>query len=121
MREGCLPIARSADNPEDLEEEHRLLYVAITRAQTKLFLTMRLYSDESGRMYKLSRFLDTPKVRSLMVEQLSPTATAIQISQSGEGAASRPVLSKDEVLKQLLEFRARQSSDSSSKKDEAPS
>ncbi|MEI6083893.1 MAG: UvrD-helicase domain-containing protein [Verrucomicrobiota bacterium] len=113
-REGCLPMARSADTPEDLEEEHRLLYVAVTRAQTRLFLTMRLYSDESGLMYKLSRFLDAPNVRPLMIEQLSPSASSIQIPQYGEGAANRPVLSKDEVLKQLLEFQARRASDNTS-------
>lgn len=38
MEEGVFPHFRSIDNKEDLEEERRLCYVAITRAKTKLYL-----------------------------------------------------------------------------------
>jgi len=37
--EGWFPHARSADRPEDLEEERRLFYVAMTRARKRLALT----------------------------------------------------------------------------------
>jgi len=39
MEEGCLPHARVKDNPEDLEEERRLCFVGITRAQERLILS----------------------------------------------------------------------------------
>lgn len=39
MEEGLFPSARSATSREDLEEERRLCYVAITRAKKKLYLT----------------------------------------------------------------------------------
>ncbi len=41
MEEGIFPHSRSimSDNPEELEEERRLCYVAITRAMEKVFLT----------------------------------------------------------------------------------
>ncbi|MBE6841144.1 MAG: ATP-dependent DNA helicase PcrA, partial [Ruminococcus sp.] len=39
MEEGIFPGIRSMDSPEDLEEERRLAYVAITRAKKKLYLS----------------------------------------------------------------------------------
>jgi len=39
LEDGVLPITRSFDSNSDLEEERRLLYVAITRAKKKLYLT----------------------------------------------------------------------------------
>ena len=39
MEEGILPHSRTLDDPEELEEERRLAYVGITRAEEKLYLT----------------------------------------------------------------------------------
>ncbi|NLK17569.1 MAG: UvrD-helicase domain-containing protein [Clostridiales bacterium] len=39
LDEGLFPISRAYDNPDDLEEERRLMYVAITRAKERLYLT----------------------------------------------------------------------------------
>ena len=39
MEEGLFPHSRSLDNQDDLEEERRLCYVAITRAMKKLYIT----------------------------------------------------------------------------------
>ncbi|MDE5582350.1 MAG: UvrD-helicase domain-containing protein [Ruminococcus sp.] len=39
MEEGIFPAFHSFDNDDDLEEERRLAYVAITRAKKKLYLT----------------------------------------------------------------------------------
>lgn len=38
LEDGLFPLARAFDNPETLEEERRLLYVAITRAGERLIL-----------------------------------------------------------------------------------
>jgi DNA helicase-2/ATP-dependent DNA helicase PcrA len=39
LEEGLFPLARTHDDPSQLEEERRLFYVGITRAQRKLYLT----------------------------------------------------------------------------------
>lgn len=39
LEQGLFPLYRSLENPKDLEEERRLMYVAVTRAQDQLFLT----------------------------------------------------------------------------------
>ena len=39
MEDGLFPMARAYDEPEQLEEERRLFYVGITRAERKLYLT----------------------------------------------------------------------------------
>ena len=36
---GLFPLARAYDDPSEMEEERRLFYVGITRAEDKLFLT----------------------------------------------------------------------------------
>lgn len=39
LEDGLFPLARAFDDPPMLEEERRLLYVGVTRAETKLYLT----------------------------------------------------------------------------------
>ncbi|HJU88437.1 MAG TPA: UvrD-helicase domain-containing protein [Gemmatimonadaceae bacterium] len=39
LEEGLFPLSRAHDEPEQLEEERRLFYVGITRAEEKLYLT----------------------------------------------------------------------------------
>jgi DNA helicase II / ATP-dependent DNA helicase PcrA len=39
LEDGLFPLSRSYDEPEQLEEERRLFYVGITRAERKLYLT----------------------------------------------------------------------------------
>ncbi|WP_341931400.1 DNA helicase PcrA [Streptococcus pluranimalium] len=39
MEEGVFPLSRAAEDPDELEEERRLAYVGITRAEEVLFMT----------------------------------------------------------------------------------
>ncbi|MFL6110625.1 MAG: ATP-dependent DNA helicase UvrD2 [Catenulispora sp.] len=58
MTEGMLPITY-AETPEQLEEERRLLYVGVTRARERLFLSWALARSPGGRASRSpSRFLD---------------------------------------------------------------
>ena len=43
MCDGLFPSSRSLDNPDNLEEERRLFYVAVTRAKEELYLTHPLF------------------------------------------------------------------------------
>ena len=60
VEDGIFPSGRSFEDMEQMEEERRLFYVAVTRAKEKLFLTMaKLRSSYSGHYNetKPSRFL----------------------------------------------------------------
>ncbi len=70
MEENILPISRAIDNEEDLEEERRLMYVAVTRAKERLYMTRSksryLYGQRQATMRsrflkELSSELDLPK------------------------------------------------------------
>jgi DNA helicase-2/ATP-dependent DNA helicase PcrA len=57
--DGVLPIAQSQSRPEAVEEERRLLYVAVTRAREQLTLSWSLARNPGGRRARpRSRFLD---------------------------------------------------------------
>lgn len=59
--EGTLPAARSADSEESLEEERRLVYVAVTRAADDLYITyptVILERERTDVLGRPSRFLD---------------------------------------------------------------
>ncbi len=60
MEEGVLPHIRSFDDPRQLEEERRLAYVGITRAETSVYLTRAYRRYLGGRPLTNppSRFLD---------------------------------------------------------------
>jgi DNA helicase-2/ATP-dependent DNA helicase PcrA len=60
LEEGLFPHSRSADDEAELEEERRLCYVGITRAERRLVLTSaarrRIFGDYQGT--EPSRFID---------------------------------------------------------------
>ncbi|MCS6818138.1 MAG: UvrD-helicase domain-containing protein [Blastocatellia bacterium] len=71
LEEGLFPHARSSEDPEELEEERRLFYVAITRAERQLYLTharTRRYQGEPTSTTP-SRFLR--ELPSDLLEDLS--------------------------------------------------
>ena len=59
MEEEVFPHQRSLANPTELEEERRLAYVGITRAEQRLYLTRAMSRNWWGRpsFHKQSRFL----------------------------------------------------------------
>ena len=63
VAEGTLPSKMALKSKEEIEEERRLFYVAITRARNKLFLLFHLAGDMGPMTFnRLSRFLDDPSV-----------------------------------------------------------
>jgi DNA helicase-2/ATP-dependent DNA helicase PcrA len=59
LEEGLLPHERSREQPEQLEEERRLLFVGMTRAEQELELSLASYREFRGqrRMSVPSQFL----------------------------------------------------------------
>ena len=49
VEEGILPHQRSREHPEQLEEERRLMFVGITRAQQELQISMARWRDFRGQ------------------------------------------------------------------------
>lgn len=60
LEDGIFPMLKTGERPSDIEEERRLMYVAITRACETLFLTYStrrmLYNNE--KYYPKSRFIE---------------------------------------------------------------
>ncbi len=60
LDEGLLPHARSKDDPEEMAEERRLLYVGITRAKDRVYLVRAQQRSQYGgpEIQEPSRFLE---------------------------------------------------------------
>ncbi len=91
LEDGLFPLARAYDDPPLLEEERRLFYVGITRAQQTLAIT---YAEERRRNGELTRsrpssFLDAiPKgmVDERSTVKVRSTGRAVLSSLMGGGA-----------------------------------
>src|SRR5207248_10283885 len=60
LEDGVFPHMRSLGDPKELEEERRLAYVGITRAEKRLFLSRTIVRSAWGApsYHPASRFLD---------------------------------------------------------------
>ena len=74
--EGIFPSKRSMDTVEDLEEERRLAYVAITRAKRKLYIShaVRRMMYGSTTMNTISRFVK--EIPAEYVERIDSTVNS---------------------------------------------
>ncbi len=94
LEDGLFPLSRAYDDPEALEEERRLFYVGITRAEDKLYLTHARQRRRAGEymLGRLSPFADAIQ-ESLTEARRSPRLrTSFQTgfgSGFGEGSGRR--------------------------------
>jgi DNA helicase-2/ATP-dependent DNA helicase PcrA len=89
VEEGLLPHERSRDQSDQLEEERRLMFVGITRAQEELQISMAAYRDFRGRrqMTVPSQFLmELPRAR-MDVQDLAEVAPSWSECYDEEPAA----------------------------------
>ena len=79
LEDGLFPLGKAYDDPPLLEEERRLLYVGITRAERKLYLTHAEERRRNGELLpsRQSSFLDA--IPDAMVEKRS----TIKVRSSG--------------------------------------
>ena len=76
MEEGLFPHSRSGEDEAEIEEERRLCYVGLTRAEERLILTSAARRRVFGEYQSTepSRFLD--EIPSELVERITPTVSA---------------------------------------------
>ena len=86
MEENVFPHQRSVNDPKELQEERRLAYVGITRAQQRLYLTRAAARVWRGRLeyHQQSRFLS--EIPDHLIEWRRDQASA----PAAERSARRP-------------------------------
>ena len=85
LEEGLLPHAQSKDSDDEIEEERRLCYVGITRAQRYLFLVHTRYRAKYGQRTPCipSRFLS--EIPADFVEKIDKTSYSSYLNESQTG------------------------------------
>ena len=119
MEEGIFPGVRSIGDPEEMEEERRLCYVALTRAKRELYLTNARQRMIFGRtaMNLPSRFTDEIPAEDVersghSAEQQrewkprkrlapEPRAHAVQAAKPASSAAPKPSFAVGDRVKHM--------------------
>lgn len=83
MEDGIFPHARTLDDPKEIEEERRLAYVGLTRAEKRLYISRAEYRLTFGtpKYNPGSRFLD--EIPSDLIEWKNETRTSSSSGNSG--------------------------------------
>ncbi|MCW6674459.1 DNA helicase PcrA [Aerococcaceae bacterium NML171108] len=95
MEEGLFPLSRAMDKEEELEEERRLAYVGMTRAEKMLYLTATQSRLLYGRYQHnlVSRFVD--EIDTALLERVGVVFSAPDVSYriaSASQQANRTIL-----------------------------
>jgi DNA helicase-2/ATP-dependent DNA helicase PcrA len=92
LEDGIFPHSRSIADPKELEEERRLAYVAITRAEKVLYVThstrRRIYGDEIAA--EPSQFLNEMPLE--LIEDLSHGASWLSYARSDSSMSARAAI-----------------------------
>ncbi|MEJ2696898.1 MAG: ATP-dependent helicase [Candidatus Sulfobium sp.] len=101
--DGVLPVTFALDSEDDLEEEQRLFYVAVTRAKNRLFLTLHHEGMRGGisRFNKVSRFVDIPNVLAKL-DVGGTYGQPVEKSAEEEADSSR-LYDKSALLKKIID------------------
>jgi DNA helicase II / ATP-dependent DNA helicase PcrA len=99
--DGWFPSSRAVDDPDELEEERRLMYVALTRAKDELAVIypMQTYGSRRGAEYsfdQLSRFLD---------RGVRATMQRVVVEEPGDVPPAEPITTAVVDLRALMRGR----------------
>jgi DNA helicase-2/ATP-dependent DNA helicase PcrA len=96
LEDGLFPLSRAYDEPAEMEEERRLFYVGITRAEDKLVLCHARQRRRAGDfMYgRLSPFVEAIP-EELLDERLSPSLSRATSSTPHRRRSTRPRFADD--------------------------
>jgi DNA helicase-2/ATP-dependent DNA helicase PcrA len=99
--DGWFPSSKAVEDPDELEEERRLMYVALTRAKDELAVIypMQVYGSRRGADYsfdQLSRFLD---------RGVRATMQRVVVEEAGDTPPAEPVTSPAIDLRALMRGR----------------
>jgi DNA helicase-2/ATP-dependent DNA helicase PcrA len=103
--DGVFPMARAAVEEAQVEEERRLLYVAMTRARNELYVTYPLqsYASRMGADYafsQLSRFLDSGVRQTMQRVTIGEPEPPLQaLPGPREGAIIEPIVDLRALLR----------------------
>jgi DNA helicase-2/ATP-dependent DNA helicase PcrA len=93
LEDGIFPHSRSIDDPKELEEERRLAYVAITRAEKILYVThsmrRRFYGEEIAA--EPSQFLNEMPLE--LIEDLSQSASWLSYARGPQAMSAKATIS----------------------------
>jgi DNA helicase-2/ATP-dependent DNA helicase PcrA len=101
--DGWFPMARALGSDDEIEEERRLLYVAMTRARNHLAVSypLNVYDSRRGADYSLdqvSRFLDRGVRKAFQ-------RVTLEVQKAGAGAADAPATPVEVDIRALLKNR----------------
>ncbi len=87
MEEGIFPSFQSSFDPDELNEEHRLAYVGITRAKKKLYLThaqarMLFGSTQHNKVSRFCEEISDEHIEKTGVKRQSPQSNTVAVSSS---------------------------------------
>ncbi|MGT2681871.1 DNA helicase PcrA [Streptococcus porci] len=108
MEEGVFPLSRATENPDELEEERRLAYVGITRAEELLFMTNANTRTLFGKTSynRPTRFLGEISDELLAYQGLArPAHSSFGLSYANSGATQ---FGQGMSLQQALQARKAQ-------------
>jgi DNA helicase-2/ATP-dependent DNA helicase PcrA len=86
--DGCIPSDMATDRPESIEEERRLLYVAMTRARDQLHLVQPERFHVTGQARHGDRYVRAPRSRFVPTGLLGHFE--IVVAGGGPAAVSAP-------------------------------
>jgi DNA helicase-2/ATP-dependent DNA helicase PcrA len=98
LEDGLFPMARAFDEPDQLEEERRLFYVGITRAEKKLYLTFARTRRRAGEVLACipSSFL-APLPQHLVDSGVTPSLKRVRYAGESSwrgGSAARSAFAR---------------------------